>query len=212
MSRPSTNTDKRMIEAAKALIPQTGFKGLRIRDVARKAGVNLGMFNYYFKTKEKFIEILLTELYGEFLNTLEIETQEGGAAREHLKNALEKIGVFIRDHRHLVFPLFEEIVSGNREIMEFAKINMSKHFFILFDLIKKCQKEGSISKNIPIPAALLCLIVPVAIPNLAMKAFEKYYSKTLINILTKPFQSMFLSDMSIKQRVEIVLKGVSPGD
>ena len=55
MSRPSKNTDRLLIEAAKELIPEAGFKGLKIREVARKAGVNLGMFNYHFKTKEKFL-------------------------------------------------------------------------------------------------------------------------------------------------------------
>lgn len=209
MGRPSGNTDRLLIEAGKALIPKTGFKGLKIRDVAKKAGVNLGMFNYHFRTKEKFIELLLIEVYGEFLSTLTMGSCEGRNCKERLKNALFHLGVFIRDHRQLILPLFEEIISGNKDIMEFAKGHMSKHFFILFEMMNECKKEGYIAKDIPTPVALISMVVPIAAPNLIAKVFEKYYAKTLFGIFTIPVQRMFLSDESLKQRIDIGLKGLA---
>ncbi|MBC7946203.1 MAG: TetR/AcrR family transcriptional regulator, partial [Burkholderiales bacterium] len=50
MPRPSQNTDRRLIKAARKLLPETGCSGLNLRQVAVKAGVNLGMFHYHFKT------------------------------------------------------------------------------------------------------------------------------------------------------------------
>jgi len=209
MARPSRNTDRLFIEAGKSLIPQTGFKGLRIRDVAKKAGVNLGMFNYHFKTRERFIEILLSEVYGEFLNSLEFGAHEGENCRDHLKNALTNIAVFVREHRSLIVPLVEELISGNKGIMKFAKDHMSKHFFVLFDLINECKKKGYIAKDIPTLVAFISLVVPIVVPNVIARLGEKYYLKTLMGIFARPVFGLLLSDKMIQQRVSIGLKGVS---
>jgi len=48
MSRPSKNTDKLLIQAGRRLLPETGVSGLSLRRGAQEAGVNLGMFPYYF--------------------------------------------------------------------------------------------------------------------------------------------------------------------
>jgi AcrR family transcriptional regulator len=34
-----------------ALLPQTGCAGLSVRKVAERAGINLGMFHYHFKSR-----------------------------------------------------------------------------------------------------------------------------------------------------------------
>ena len=44
-----------LIHAAYELIAEKGFEGLRTRDVAERAGVNIATLHYYFKTKEDLI-------------------------------------------------------------------------------------------------------------------------------------------------------------
>ena len=209
MSRPSKNTDRLLIEAAKELIPEAGFKGLKIRDVARKAGVNLGMFNYHFKTKEKFIEILISEVYGEFLKGLLLSSSKGNNSLENLKNVLIEIAVFVRNHSEIVQPLFEEIVSGNKRMMDFAKANLTRHISILLDLIKKCQKEDFVRKDIRPFNILINALVPAVLPSVMAKVIEKYYMRPFFGILTGPFKAMILSDRALEQRIDMALKGVS---
>ena len=211
MSRPSKNTDKLLIEAAKTLIPRYGVRGLKIRDVAKKAGVNLGMFNYHFKTKEAFLEILMSETYGEMLKGLEVSAHSGNNSLENLKGALVELGVFVRDHRDIIMPLIEEILAGNRRIMEFARTNMSKHIFILLGLIRMCQKDGFIRKDVTPFLIMVNILLPTVVPNIMVRAVEKHYSMTLLNLFTRPFKNMLLSDKSFAQRVEMALKGVSAG-
>ena len=82
MTRPSTNIDKKLLQAGKDLIPKTGFSGLKVRDVAKKAGANLGMFNYHFGTKDKYIEILIKEVYSEFFVSFKLESETGNNSYE----------------------------------------------------------------------------------------------------------------------------------
>ena len=46
MTRPSQNTDWRLIRAGRELLPEPGITGLSLRREADRAGVNLGMFHW----------------------------------------------------------------------------------------------------------------------------------------------------------------------
>ena len=46
---------ERVVEAAFGLIAERGFEGLRTRDVALRAGINVATLHYYFPTKEDLI-------------------------------------------------------------------------------------------------------------------------------------------------------------
>ena len=107
MTRPSHNTDRLLIRAAKKLIPRTGFSGLTVREVSRRAGVNLGMFNYHFKTKDAFIEKLLVETYEDFFADFKIESLTGGTPIERLKNAIMAVAFYVRDNRQIFIMLMK---------------------------------------------------------------------------------------------------------
>lgn len=69
MGRKSSDLDKKMVEAGIALIKERGVAA-PVREVAELAGANLGMFNYHFGTKEKFLIRALTEVYDKFIGEL----------------------------------------------------------------------------------------------------------------------------------------------
>jgi len=55
-----------LMEAAQALIATRGLEGLRTRDVAARAGVNIATLHYYFATKEALIAGVVTHLSDQF--------------------------------------------------------------------------------------------------------------------------------------------------
>lgn len=59
-----------LIQAAYELIAQEGFEGLRTRDVAKRAGVNVATLHYYFATKEDLIRGVLEYLQHKFAGRL----------------------------------------------------------------------------------------------------------------------------------------------
>src|ERR1700743_2533747 len=54
--------DKRehILVIAERLFGEKGFDGTSVRDIAQSAGVNLAMISYYFGSKEKLLEALVT--------------------------------------------------------------------------------------------------------------------------------------------------------
>lgn len=56
-----------LVQAAYELIAEKGFEGLRTRDVADKADVNVATLHYYFKTKEDLIRGVVGYIQQKFL-------------------------------------------------------------------------------------------------------------------------------------------------
>ena len=210
MTRPSKNTDIKLLQAGKELIPLTGFSGLSVRDVARRAGVNLGMFNYHFGTKEKYIEVLIKEVYNQFFVNFKLESETGDNSYERLRNALINAAFFIRDNRMLVITFVQEIMSGNKKMLKFARKNLTGHIYVAIDLLKRCQKDGYIVKA-PILTIAPIIIGSIALPNLAMRVLEKNYKNTFFGAVLPIFKKNVLSDKVIINRIDLILKGLSTG-
>lgn len=208
MSRPSKNTDQLLLKAGRELIPKTGFSGLKIRQVAARAGVNLGMFHYHFKTKEKFARKILQELYEEFFKRFSMESSVGDSPKERLRRALNILGRFVRDNRKLILVLLQDVLQGHKETIKFAKDNAPRHVSIIIDLIKQCQREGSI-KKMPIPLVISFLLGSIAAPNFAVEIIKRAMVKNPIGFVVEMFKSILLSDSAISERVDMALKGIS---
>ncbi len=213
MTRPSRNTDKLLIQAAKELIPKTGISGLTIRDVSKKAGVNLGMFNYHFKTKDAFIDKLLVETYEDFFTNFKIESATGGTPKERLKNAVMTIAFFVRDNRQIFIMVAKEIALGNKVIIDFIKKHMTRHIEILVKLTHECQKEGYII-NLPLLQVLPFIMGSVMATNLLVTAIERFSPVSSSGIMRELFamaaDKTLLADKAIVQRVDMALNALTP--
>jgi AcrR family transcriptional regulator len=211
MARPSQNTDLLLKKAALEMIPKTGISGLNVRAVARHAGVNPGMFAYHFKTKDKFIEALLTDVYADFFKNFSITATSGGTCREQLRHAIIHIAFFVRDHRQLLLPLFEEILSGNEKILDFALKNMTQHVSVVIRLVRECQKKGYIVK-MPWPGVAIMLIAPVVGPSFAARVCSRYSKRLKFKMIEVMVEKLLLSDKEITRRIDIALKGLSTSE
>ena len=98
MSRPSTHTDRLLVTTARELFPGTGISRLNLREVAKKAGVNLRSSLTTFKTKDVFIRRVLQEFYEEFLQNFNLDDVEGKSPLEKLRSVLTRLSHFVRDN------------------------------------------------------------------------------------------------------------------
>ena len=56
-----TSTEEKIKEAARKVFMQKGYAATRTRDIAEEAGINLALLNYYFRSKEKLFELIMSE-------------------------------------------------------------------------------------------------------------------------------------------------------
>jgi len=208
MTRPSQNIDKQLLDAGRKLLPETGVSGFSVRALCKKAGVNLGMFNYHFGTMEKYIEALITEIYNEFLKDFKLESETGKDPMERLRNALISGAFFIRDNRMLILVFFEEIIKGNKKLINFARKNMTKHISVIFKLLSDCQKEGYAVKASIFSIAPI-LIGGVALPNIVVRVLEKNYRDLFFGAAVPLLRNSLLSDKAIIERIDLVLRAIA---
>src|SRR5438105_12477637 len=91
----SHSEDRRnaLVAAAFGQIAERGFEGLRTREVAAEAGVNIATLHYYFPTKEALIRGVIAHAMGRFQSTL----APHGSPDDQLKNHLRAVRALLRD-------------------------------------------------------------------------------------------------------------------
>ena len=210
MTRPSTDTEKRLLNAGRKLLYRNGLSGLRVRMVAREAGVNLGMFHYHFGSLDNFVKGLLRESYKGFLSQLSLDISPGRPPRERLRSAITSLGLFIRDNRLPASALIIDALSGNEKAADFIAENFSEHVGMLVSLLDECKRAGIIA-DLPMPLLLVTMGSSIAAPALAISGMEKAGVKKPLGITTiQELHRILLSDQAVKLRVDMVLRALSP--
>lgn len=209
MARPSRNIDRKLLDTARTMLGRSDIADLSIRDVARKAGVNLGMFHYHFKSKRAFTRRLLQEVYEDFFNRLTLETSKAGSPMERLRRALLVAGKFTRDNRPIFLSLLRGGLHGQRETIEFAAKNVPRHLAVVFALLQECQAAG-VLKTLPPPIAVSVLFGSISVPTLVIGMLETAKAEKPFGMPLSKLEDMMLSDAALEQRVDLALKALLP--
>lgn len=61
------STELKIKSAAKDVFLKKGFKGCTTREIAKKAGMNVALVNYYFRSKEQLFQVVFNTVMEEFL-------------------------------------------------------------------------------------------------------------------------------------------------
>lgn len=108
----SQSTEQKIIEAAEQEFLIKGFEGARTTTIAAKAGVTHAMFHYYFRTKEKIFEKIISQKL-ELLTGLIIESisLENLNLEEKLHRLIDNHVDFVAENPKLPGFLVREIFS-----------------------------------------------------------------------------------------------------
>ena len=209
MSRKSTHTDKKLFDQGRKLLIKKGASQLSVREVCDKAGVNLGMFNYHFKSKDTFIEKILLDIYESFLSDFELV--EAQTKIDTLELQLTLMAKFARDNRHLILVLLNDILNGEKAVQKFAKSKMRKHFMILARTLRSCQKSGDII-DAPLPLIMTQIAGSIGLSNLIPEVLGHLGINKAFNLGLKTVAKKLVTDDAIEQRVKIVIRGIKKVD
>ncbi|MDQ6790262.1 MAG: TetR/AcrR family transcriptional regulator [Candidatus Dormibacteraeota bacterium] len=98
-SAPASREERRdaLVLAAHNQIAERGFEGLRTREVAAEAGVNIATLHYYFPTKEALIRGVVEHAMRRFRSTL----APHGTPEAQLRNHLRAVRRLLQDEPQL---------------------------------------------------------------------------------------------------------------
>ncbi|MEP7155827.1 MAG: TetR/AcrR family transcriptional regulator [Betaproteobacteria bacterium] len=206
MPRPSRNVDQLLIAAGHELLPQTGVRGLSIRQVTEKAGVNLGMFHYHFKTKDVFVRAILEQKYNDMFQSLELHVKSSASAVEKLRAAVTLLARWGRDNRVFFVRLLGDAFAGEAVALEFMRANMPRHIKVVIALILEAQKTGELRK-LPIQQALAFLMGGIAAPIIVGTAATS--SGFMPPFVREQLEQLVFTDAAIAERIDMALIGMA---
>ena len=203
-------SDQRLLKAGRSILVENGVAGLRLRAVAKRAGVNLGMFPYHFGNKKEFTRQLLQQIYEAFFQNLSLESRGGGSSLDRLRRALRVFGRFARDQRQLFTALLSDVLRGEKSCQSFFRANFPRHIHVIADLIKQGQRAGEI-KNTPLPIAVAFALGGMGVPNLAVSLMERVRAPVPAVAGPREWKNVLLSDRAIENRIGLILSALATG-
>lgn len=66
----AVSSEQRIMEAARKVFTRKGYAATRTRDIAEEAGINLALLNYYYRSKEKLFQQVMTEKVQQLFGSL----------------------------------------------------------------------------------------------------------------------------------------------
>lgn len=67
----NVKTEELILNAARELILEKGVAGTKTRDITEKAGINVALLNYYFRSKKNLFRIIMQENLDQFFSQLQ---------------------------------------------------------------------------------------------------------------------------------------------
>ena len=142
MIEQEQSTEEKILEAASEVFTEKGFAGTRTRDIAEKAGINLALLNYYFRSKEKLFEqvmkIKVVLLFGKILPIL---INEKTSLEEKIDLASEKYFEILSKNPNLPLFVISEIQKKNSNITKIIPVNKIFENSVIIKQIKEKRPE-----------------------------------------------------------------------
>jgi AcrR family transcriptional regulator len=107
---PGDERRRSLVEAAYHLIAEGGFEGLRTRNIAARAGVNIATLHYYFLSKEDLIRSVVEYLLQQFMTAyLPDSPFEMKTPLEQLRGELAELQYLVQE-KPTMFIVLDELV------------------------------------------------------------------------------------------------------
>ena len=152
-----TQIKKLLLETAELLFSDSGYSGTSIRDIAKRAGVNVALVNYHFGSKENLYLTIFKRRFAAYETALVTMDSREGAGKK-LDAFLDIYGNFIDSHRNFHRLLSREItLLHHSSIKEVITAGTRKNY----ELVKKIIQDGIASgtfKNVNVDLVTLNII------------------------------------------------------
>jgi AcrR family transcriptional regulator len=126
-----------ILNVAERLFAEEGFDGTSVRDIAKKANINVAMISYYFGSKEKLLEALVIHRIGTMKLRLENLLQEDSTPIEKIEKLVAYYINQINTNRSIYQILHFELSTKKREINTDAFTEVKKNNLKIMESIVK---------------------------------------------------------------------------
>jgi len=136
-----------ILEAAEKLFCELGYEGTSTRQIAKEAGANMAMINYYFGSKEGVFVEIMTERIAGFKAQLKIINEDKISSLEKLHKVIEGYVNRILSNTAFHKMMHRELSLSQRpEMYDKIKDAMAQNMQLIERIINNGIEEGSFQK------------------------------------------------------------------
>ncbi len=178
---PVLSTEQKIKDTALKLFTKKGFAATRTRDISEESGINLALLNYYFRSKEKLFELVMTEVLQKFfIGITRIFNDEQTSLNEKVETFVISYTELLKQQPDLPFFILQELRMNPERLASKMGVNeVFKSFF--FRQLRHDIDKAKIPKIHPLHYVInmisMCVFPFIAAPLL----------KNLAGIDTKTF-------------------------
>ena len=111
--QPTDDRRRAIAAAARSLIVEKGFEGLRTREIAERVGINIATLHYHVPTKEALIELVTQSMKADFIAQHMRRSREGLSPLAQLEMQIEEFRE-LRDENPELLQVMDELTRRSR--------------------------------------------------------------------------------------------------
>lgn len=143
MESTGNTTREKLIETAKELFLTKGVDRVGVREIATKAGINLSLMNYYFRSKEKLFETIFEMLINEKAIALKQILDSDKPVEEKIRDYVYKyVDILVEDPLLVSFVM--SIIHRNND--KIAKMKGMANLYNSDPFVAQLNKEAQAGK------------------------------------------------------------------
>lgn len=143
----SSETEKKILEAARTEFETKGYNGTRMQKIADKAGISKASLHYYFRSKDNLFEKIFNDALDEYLPLISTWADNDLSWEAKVEQFTKDMIEFIR-HGRMLFLIRE--VNRNPQILEERikrKAKSQNRFVTYFDTVQKSKNIRKVDPN-----------------------------------------------------------------
>ena len=192
-----------ILQVAEQLFAEDGFDGTSVRDIAKKANINIAMISYYFGSKEKMLESLILYRISDMRIQLESLYNENIPPSSKIDKMIELYIGRINKNRCMYQILHFEFSTKKRELnfdgfTEVKKYNLNA----LSKIIQEGQNSGEFQQNINV-----ALIPPLIMGTYFHFHMNKPFYLEIFNIKSEEDYNNYIAT-TLTQHIQKTIKAL----
>jgi AcrR family transcriptional regulator len=176
-----------LVQAAFRRIAERGFEGLRTRDVAADAGVNIATLHYYFPTKEALIRAVIGHAMTQFRSTL----APGGSSEDQPAHHIRAVRTLMREQPELGTVMGELALRSARDpgLARIMRQTQDAWHRIVRALLRRAATDGTLAPELDsddAAALIIASLMSMALPSIpasrsdqAMRELDRWLSRPI---------------------------------
>jgi len=146
MTKKDKSTEEKIINAALDEFAELGYAGARVDSIAERGAINKAMIYYYFKSKEKLYERILTDIAAEIYGQIKEASADGNEPIEQFYSIIGRyVDLLKLIDRRFMRIYMREIASGGEFFRKIAVPNLVMPVMTIVEpLFKKGVERGEI--------------------------------------------------------------------